>query len=156
MNWKECARKRSGTIPSFAWKELPQDSRRSGQDLNPGPHEYEARVLATRSRHYSIFLQSLKGHAGTVDCISTGHRFPNSLFINLSVSAVQKASLMHSLLLPTADTGSAFSLFCLSGLIWRFILTSVMCSCVPATLFVSYKRMYLLIYTFVFEFTDHN
>jgi hypothetical protein len=62
MNWKGCGRKR--TWPNLRYyprmcleglrkttKHLSQDSRSPGRDLNPGPPEYEAGVLTTRSRH---------------------------------------------------------------------------------------------------------
>jgi hypothetical protein len=61
MNWKGCGRKRSW--PNLRYypgtrlegvrkttKSLSQDSRSPGRDLNPGPAEYEARVLTTRPR----------------------------------------------------------------------------------------------------------
>jgi hypothetical protein len=61
MNWKGCGRKRSW--PNLRYysgicqerlrkttKNLSQDSRSLGRDLNPGRPEYEAGVLTTRSR----------------------------------------------------------------------------------------------------------
>jgi hypothetical protein len=61
MNWKEFRRKRSW--PNLRYcpgirlnglkkptKNLSQDSRSSGQDLSPGPSEYEAVVLTARPR----------------------------------------------------------------------------------------------------------
>jgi hypothetical protein len=61
MNWKGCGRKRS--CPDLRYypvicleglrkttKNLSQDRRSLGRDLNPGPPEYEAGVLTTRPR----------------------------------------------------------------------------------------------------------
>jgi hypothetical protein len=61
MTWKGCGRKRRwhnlGHYHGICTeglkkitKSLTQDIRSPGQDLNPGPAEYEARVLATRPR----------------------------------------------------------------------------------------------------------
>jgi hypothetical protein len=61
MNWKGYERKRSWRnlryYPSICpqglrrtTKGLGQDSRSAGQDLNPGPPEYEAGVLVTQPR----------------------------------------------------------------------------------------------------------
>jgi hypothetical protein len=61
MNWKGCGRKRSWSNLRYyprIWldrtrktiKNLSQDSRSPGRDLNPGPPEYEAGVLTTRSQ----------------------------------------------------------------------------------------------------------
>jgi hypothetical protein len=50
----------SGTFPAFAWggglrritKNLSQDSRSPGRDLNPGPPEYEAGELANFTKNF--------------------------------------------------------------------------------------------------------
>jgi hypothetical protein len=61
MSSKGCGRKRSLTNFKVLYHYLPvgteendenlsQDSQSPGRDLNPGPPEYEAEVLTTRSR----------------------------------------------------------------------------------------------------------
>jgi hypothetical protein len=67
MNWKGCGRKRSW--PNLRYypgiclegltkttKNLSQHSRSPGRDLNPGPPEYEAGVLTTRTLSLVISL----------------------------------------------------------------------------------------------------
>jgi hypothetical protein len=87
MNWKELGRNRSW--PNFkvlaqhspgrkTTRNLSQDSRSPGQDLNPGPPEYEARDLTTRPRssvqnlesgrqEYNISRYKLSYHAHATD-----------------------------------------------------------------------------------------
>jgi hypothetical protein len=43
--------------PSKTMKNLNQNSRSSGKDLNAGPLEYEALVLITRPRQTSLLLR---------------------------------------------------------------------------------------------------
>jgi hypothetical protein len=62
MNWKGCGRKRSW--PNLRYypgiclglrkttKNLSQDSRTPGRDLNPGPPKYEARVQTISTTTY--------------------------------------------------------------------------------------------------------
>jgi hypothetical protein len=66
MNWKECRKSKSWPNSMYypgicleglmrTTKNLSQDRRTSGRDLNSGPPEYEAAVLSTQPRCSVLF-----------------------------------------------------------------------------------------------------
>jgi hypothetical protein len=55
MNWKGCGICLEGLRKTT--KNLSQDSRSPGRDLNPGPPEYEAGVLTTRPRRLVVHMK---------------------------------------------------------------------------------------------------
>jgi hypothetical protein len=80
MNWEDCVRKRSwlnlkalsphlpGRIEETT-KNFSQDSRSPGRYLNPGPHEYKARLLTTRPWLSVLGIIALDTSLGGPKCL---------------------------------------------------------------------------------------
>jgi hypothetical protein len=139
MNWEGCGRKRSWTNSRYypgicleglrkTMKNLSQDSRSPGRDLNPGPLEYEAGVVTTRPRrsvytavYYQATHQVAYVGSRSVTTRIMYRRHVSSLNTRLAMRIRKPETNKKSTLLITITAGSLtwntilFADYCLLG-----------------------------------------